>query len=1006
MGWSGGSESSGPARRLFERAGASMSTDDETSMPSQTGSEGRLGGEAPTLPDVDLPGADVAHDVTYKQIREQFIAAQPHTFFASGDGSHLVEPGALGIKPVTPIRFATAVQQHMRFLRRTKRTASYAELPDLTARRMINHPPRGHWPVLRGVARHPVLLPNGRLVTAPGYDPGAEWFIDWPCPPVNTALVSSAVAQRVWDLLLDFNFADESSRWYAMAMFIQPFVRPAVAGPTPLYLVGGEGAAADGEVEGSDAGKTFLAQVAGYAALGRQPPMMKLSEWGSEGERQLVGVVAQEPEMILLDNLSTGTVLGGGLLHQLLTAYESTFVRSVGEPVREVPVRMLWVASGNGIGLDGEQARRTVLIRLEPRDLVARPYRTPKLLERVRRPGFRRIVASVVCKMIEDWIAAGRPAPPRSLSSFGGWSDVVGGIVCHYGGAKAEDAWLARASRPRSAGSDEVERLFVAWPLDEGGRGKKPLPASAVLPLLDPVSFPLLDKKVNGGLSPRARAIAMGRVLQGLTGRAAGGWLLRTGTSRGKTRWYRPELVGPAAPDPEVAPEAGGIGRDTASPLSLTKTSMIPVPGGIGGMGGIAQGRIWGNGGSSRVRVGLGRGYPSNTSNTPIPMISMGCGGGSDPASILPIPPGCHEGRWREEVEAIKGRGVRVDPELWIGAVRELRRAMRDSADPATQHRLEALNTYAEEIHGQALLDPEQRVRATWYPMGTWSGRITARRPPLQSITKQGELRAAVVPAPGCGFVVGDWSQSQLRIAFGLSGDPAGAAACAPGRDLHAEIGQAVAPGHPEARSLGKLLNFAILYLAGPDALVEGAAGRGIDLTRPEAHRLIRRLESSFPALCRWRRAQEGREDFVVRWGGEDRQTVTLPPRAFDSETGRPRLPAVLAGIIQAHEAEALHHVLEHTEARLGVPFGYRPVLLVHDEVVWEGPSDTAQTARTAAEQLMVEALEGVTSGVPAVAAVEVRGSWAAPSRNSYTEDTHTPYSPPCNPVTVGFVPG
>ena len=331
-------------------------------------------------------------------------------------------------------------------------------------------------------------------------------------------------------------------------------------------------------------------------------------------------------------------------------------------------------------------------------------------------------------------------------------------------------------------------------------------------------------------------------------------------------------------------------------------------------------------------------------------------------------------------------RGVRVDPERWGSAVEALREggiaATLEAEDPAQAeaalHRLITLDSYAEAVQAQAALDPHQRVRATWYPGGTWSGRITARQPPLQSITKQGALRAAVVPAPGCSFVVGDWSQSQLRIAFGLSGDKAGAAACAPGRDLHAEIGEAVAPGHPQARALGKLLNFAILYLAGPDTLVQGAAERGIELNRSAATSLIRRLEAAYPALCAWRRAQAGGGEFPVAWGGEVRRSVSLPPSAFGTD-GTPRLPAILAGIMQAHEVEALRHVLDHTEERLG-SLGYRPVLLVHDEVVWEGPTSSAEEARGAAHALMVEALAGVTRGIPALATVDVRPSWAANS--------------------------
>ena len=330
-------------------------------------------------------------------------------------------------------------------------------------------------------------------------------------------------------------------------------------------------------------------------------------------------------------------------------------------------------------------------------------------------------------------------------------------------------------------------------------------------------------------------------------------------------------------------------------------------------------------------------------------------------------------------------RGVRVDPALWSAAVADLRaegiEATRDAADPATAeaalHRLIALDSYALDVQAQAELDPEHRVRATWDPDGTWTGRITAREPPLQSVTKQGALRAAVVPAPGCAFVVADWSQSQLRIVAGLSGDEAFARTLEAGRDPHAEIGAMVAGNHPDARALGKLLNFAILYLAGPNKLVDGAAERGVALTRPAAKGLIDRLGAAFPVLCAWRRRQAGRVELPVAWNGVLRRTVPLPPSTFDRD-GTPRLPAILAGIAQAHEAEALRYVLDHTEGRLGAPYGYRPVLLLHDEAVWEGPADAVEAAAEAARNLMTEGLAGVTNGIPVVAKVEVRASWAA----------------------------
>ncbi len=933
------------------------------------------------LPIVDLPGSQASHDQTYQQIHDIFVAAEPLTFFVTEDGKCLVEVGTGGMEQVTSARFAAAVGRWMRFQRQGKDEANFHELPEQTAKRMLKYLPAGWWPVLRGVAHHPLLLPDGRLLKDPGYDSASGWFLNWACPPIDTASVTPTTASWVWARLLDYVFPDGSSYYSAMAMFIQPYVRPAISGPTPLYLVGSDGVDAAGSVAGSGAGKTCLPQTVGYAVLGREPPMLNPSAWPSEFERQLHGLLATEPEMLLLDNVATGSVLGGSLLHQVLTAREGTIVRVVGEAPREVRIHALWVATGNGLLLDGEQIRRTVPIQLCPsRDLSVRPYLTRDLIEWVRDPATRALIASVICRAIEDWIAAGRPTPPRTLPSFNSWSDVVGGIVCNIGGESAREWWLAPSARPRPAIVDEWIRLFEAWPLDTWG-GKKNLSSTAVLALLDEVPCPTIEAAVRKSKNDRAQVSAMGRLLAGRVGISSGPWTLVTGTSSGKATWYRPDRIPtPPLEAGVMVTVSGGIGRDQAISDPSAESEAASGSEGQAGQEGQGEGRVWSGVPSDAVVV---EGTPSGPSGPSGPATTRVPTEGSDDNAIPHVPPDTEQ--WREEVEALEARGVRIDPVLWATAVREFRdaevAATMEAVDPAQEsesfHRLVALDSYAIQVQAQAELDPDHRVRATWNPEGTWTGRITAKGPPLQSITKKGGLRGAVVPPPGCSFVVGDWKQSQIRIAFGLSGDPAGAMACAPGRDVHAEIGAAVAPRHLRRRDLGKLLNFAILYLAGPDRLVRGATDLGIPLSRRAARNLIEKMSEAYSTLCKWRREQEGLERFSVGWGGGEHRPVELPPSAFDPSTGTPRLPAVLAGIMQSLEVEALRHVLNRTEELLGLPFGYRPALLVHDEIVWEGPISNAEAARIAAEELMVEALGGVTCGVPALASVEIRVSWA-----------------------------
>lgn len=981
-------------------AGAGPAQPAPTPTPSPSGTPTPPPTPPPPAPIVYLPDRAASHIDTHRQIHALFTAAQPLTFFASADGRRLVEPGPAGIEDVTATRFATSVQRRMSFRRRNKKDAAFAELPDLTARRMISYPAPGLWPPLRGVAQHPILLPGGRWLDTPGYAAASEWFLRWEGPAIDSARITDRVVRWVWKRLLDFEWVDPSSYWHAMGMWIQPYGRPAIEGPTPLYVVGSAGQSDAGDVPGSGAGKTCLVQTIGLAAIGQEPTTINLDAWDSEARRQLAGPIVREPEILLLDNLGTGSILGGPLLHQLLTAYERTTIREVGSTTREVAVRALWAATGNGVELDGEQIRRSVRVQIRPGR--TRPYLTRGILSWARRPRTRALVAAVVRRLVEDWIAAGRPRPPRSLDGYQGWSDVVGGIVCHYGGAAAEAAWLAPASRPQPAIEREWGRVFAAWPTTANGT-RRELPAAAVVGLLDGVDAPTLSAAVAKGRTPRGMASRMGTLLRGRVDRPTGLWILRTGTAHGGATWYRPDPLPLLPPNPGPGPTGrGGVAgtegppspaEEPSEPRSLQESPVLSIPGGTGGTGGttprpstIADTRGAHEQGSGAPPTGARLvGGPSGPSGPTAPVIPTVCAEGPDHGRFLRSPPRSLRGRWPDEVEAMQERGVRVDPDLWGAAVADLRaagiEATREALDPADAeaalHRLIALDAYALDVQAQAELDPEQRVRATWNPEGTWTGRITARQPPLQSLTRRGRLRGAVVPAPGCAFVVGDFSQSQLRIVAALSGDEALRRALEPGRDPHAEIGQAVAAGHPAARDVGKLLNFAILYLAGADKLVQAAADKGIALDRKVARNLIRRLRTAYPALDRWRPAQRGRTRVEVRWDGEVRRTVDVPPGAFDAATGEPRLPAILAGIAQAHEVEALRYVLDHTEERLGISYGYRPVLLLHDEVVWEGPAGAAQAAAEAARALMAEGLAGVTNGVPIVVQVAVRSSWA-----------------------------
>ena len=101
----------------------------------------------------------------------------------------------------------------------------------------------------------------------------------------------------------------------------------------------------------------------------------------------------------------------------------------ISEMVR-LPIRCLWVATGNNPEFSNEMARRLVRIRLDARhDQPWRRsgFRHPDLMVWVK-ANRRRLVAACLT-LCRAWVAAGMPRGTRSSEVSKSWSAVMGGIL-------------------------------------------------------------------------------------------------------------------------------------------------------------------------------------------------------------------------------------------------------------------------------------------------------------------------------------------------------------------------------------------------------------------------------------------------------------------------------------------------------------------------------------------------------------------------------------------------
>lgn len=153
--------------------------------------------------------------------------------------------------------------------------------------------------------------------------------------------------------------------------------------------------------------------------------------------------------------------------------------------------------------------------------------------------------------------------------------------------------------------------------------------------------------------------------------------------------------------------------------------------------------------------------------------------------------------------------------------------------------------TYLDAIEVDLEADGVSRSHFNWRIYGTVSGRWSSR---MQSVPRwvkndpQGAVREIYVASPGCELLYYDLSQSEMRAAAFLSGDPVFIETCA--MDVHAGNAAILFPRAAEKlradpkdkevkkfRDIAKNAGFGILYSAKIDTIFQFLRGKGFDVT-------------------------------------------------------------------------------------------------------------------------------------------------------------------------------
>ena len=258
------------------------------------------------------------------------------------------------------------------------------------------------------------------------------------------------------------------------------------------------------------------------------------------------------------------------------------------------------------------------------------------------------------------------------------------------------------------------------------------------------------------------------------------------------------------------------------------------------------------------------------------------------------------------------------------------------------------------------------------------TGRLSSSDPNLQNIpirTEVGrEIRAAFIAPKGSSIVSADYSQIELRVLAHLSQDTQLMAAFTGDGDIHTHTA-ALVMGIPkeqvtsDMRRSAKTINFGVIYGMGDSAL-----GKQLGIPREEAARFIQAYFERYEGVARFmdRTVEAAKKGEAVRTLlGRRRFLANLhsPNRGlrFEAERIAKNTP------IQGTAADILKVAMVRLGSQEIVP-GARMILTVHDELVFEVPTERVDIAKARIKEEMEGAMKLL---VPLVVDVGSGDNWA-----------------------------
>ena len=299
---------------------------------------------------------------------------------------------------------------------------------------------------------------------------------------------------------------------------------------------------------------------------------------------------------------------------------------------------------------------------------------------------------------------------------------------------------------------------------------------------------------------------------------------------------------------------------------------------------------------------------------------------------------GLNPGSPQELVEAFKKAGIAL-----ADTAEETLCGLEDPRAKAIL-RWRAENKLSTNVKALLAAEHQGRIYARFDPLGTVTGRFSSQHPNLQNVTR-GPLRSCFIPsAPDRRLIVADYSQIELRVAALIAKEATMIGAFKTNTDLHkitaaAVLRKPVEEVTKEDRQMAKAVSFGFLYGQSAKGFVAYArATYGLNLSIGEAERFRENFFSTYPALRTWHTTCKRK---AANAGNDSARTVfgRLLLAKKDEDWGRFNL--FTEYVVSGSCADLIKMAMVKIAAV--IPAGVHLVATVHDELVFDAPTEMAK---------------------------------------------------------------